>query len=150
MSKGKFWQDIEDFSSLWTIFDMLFLYKLESTELLIIVRISIEFLNNLYFLCVVLWIRLIIEVGVCRSAVPIWASFELIGDVSVIVLLLISFHILFAVGCFASEREVTDGMFIRRFYILIIHSMSGKLICIRSYLLARSSCLKEVFRMWSI
>ena len=50
---------------------MLFLYKLKGTELLIIIRISIELLNNLYFFGVVLRIRLIVEVRVGGPAVPI-------------------------------------------------------------------------------
>ena len=54
---------------------MLFLNKLESTELLIIIRIPIEFFNYLYFFCVVLRIGLIIEIGVGCSAVPIRPSF---------------------------------------------------------------------------
>ena len=150
MSKGKPWQDTKDFSSLWIIFDMLFLYKLKGTELLIIIRISIELLNNLYFFGVVLRIRLIVEVRVGGPAVPIWTSLELVGNVSIIVLLLLPFHVLFAVSCFTSERKVTDGMLIGRFYILIIHPMSGELISVRSYLLARSSWLENIFRMWPI
>lgn len=143
-------QGIMGFSSLWTTFDKLFLHKLESTELLIIIRISIEFFNDLYFFSVVLGIRLIIKVGVCCSAIPIRAGFQLIGNVSVIVFLLLSFHILFAVGCFAAKWKVANRMLIGRFYILIIHPMSRELISVWSNLLTRSSWLQKIFGVWPV
>lgn len=144
MSQGILLQDTMDFSSLWTTFDMLFLHKLESTELLIIIRILIKFFNDLNLFGVVLGIRLIIEVRVSCSAVPIWASFQLIGNVSVIVFLLLLFHIFSAVGRFAAKRKVADRMLICGLYILIVHPMSRELICVWSYLLARPSWLQKI------
>ena len=106
--------------------------------------------KNFYFLCHVFRIWVTIKISIWCFAKPVVTCFKLVWEVFVIVFLWSFVVELFAVRWFASQREVSSGMFVCWFNVLVVSLVTWELSSIWAQLRAWSITVQQIFRMRSL
>lgn len=137
-SRGIFWKG-RAWTPCWrSRFCRQFLDKEWCTVLVGKLVLCLQLLNILDLLGEVLWIRIVVEVFVGGPTEPVVTRFELIWEVSVVVLLGLLLDELVAVGWLAPQREDTPCVLIGWFYVLVVTVVPWELARIRAELRTRS------------